>query len=377
MRGKARGAAPLAIVGAYPPPFGGMSTHVQRLTALLEQHGIDYIVYNASSRTEGPRIRSVAHGRNLWLARYLLTAREPAIYLMTARPSAWLIGALLARVRGKRVAIRLRNSLLLDLIQHAPMRGALALACLRNVDTVVCVNERLAEAVRHAGVPAEKVQVFEGFLPPLTNPDDRADVPPAMWAFAQDREPLLSANGRVAWHRGEDLYGLDLLVGLAERLAHDHPKLGIAVCFWDHAPADDERLAELRDRAAQAGVGERILFQTERSLFLPVLAASRLFVRPTRSDGDANSIREALYLGIPAVASDAAPRPPGVRTFRSGDLDDLERQVRTALDEPPRPKGRPSLSAQDQERAERYVGFLRNLAASAPTFPEGGFDPCR
>ncbi len=376
MSGKARRAASLAIVGAYPPPFGGMSTHVQRLGALLDQQGIDYVVYNASSRAEGPRVRSVARRRNLWLFRYLLTAREPAIYLLTARPSSWLVGALLSRLRGKRVAVRLRNSLLLDLIQHSPVRGALALACLRNIDAVVCVNERLAEAVRDAGVPPEQVQVFEGFLPPLVRPDDQADVPPALWDFARDREPLLAANGRVAWHRGEDLYGLDLLVGLAERLVSDHPTLGIAVCFWDHAPADDERLAELRNRAAQAGVGERILFQTERSLFLPVLAASRLFVRPTRSDGDANSIREALYLGIPAVASDAAPRPPGVRTFRSGDLDDFERQVRQALDEPPRPKTQPSLSAQDRERAERYVRFLRNLGDPAPT-SAGRVDPRR
>lgn len=351
----------LAIIGAYPPPYGGMSTHVQRLTALLDAQGIDYVVYNATSSAEAPRVRSVARRRNLWLLRYLLTAREPAIYFMTARPGTWIVGALLARLRRKRVAIRLRNTGLLDLLANSPWRGALAVTCLRAVDAVVCVNPRLAEAVRRAGVSPERVHVFEGFLPPVSEPADRAGVPDALWDFARDREPFIAANGRVAWHGDEDLYGLDLLVGLAERLAPDHPKLGIAVCFWEHAPEDEQRLAELRDRANRAGVADKILFHTERSLFLPVLAASRLFVRPTRTDGDANSIREALYLGVPSIASDAAPRPAAVRTFRSGDLDAFEREVRRALEQPLPPARAPALSAEDEERVERYLSFLRRL----------------
>ena len=91
--------------------------------------------------------------------------------------------------------------------------------------------------------------------------------------------------------------------------------------------------------------------------------ASRLFVRPTRTDGDANSIREALYLGVPSIASDAAPRPDGVRTFRSGDLDDFEREVRRALDQPAPPVRAPALSPEDEARVQRYLDFLGALAS--------------
>lgn len=362
--------AALAVVGAYPPPYGGMSNHVQRLAALMEARGIDYVVYNATSAAEAPRVRSVARHRGLWLLRFLLTAREPAVYLLTARLSSWIVAALLARFRGKRVAIRLRNTLLLDLLERAPLRGVVAAACLRSVDAVVCVNPRLADAVRRLGVPGERVRVFEGFLPPLTRPDDRAEVPQTLWDFARDRDPLISANGRVAWHSGEDLYGLDLLVGLAARLAPEHPRLGIAVCFWDHAPQDETRLAELRRRATDLGVADKVLFETQRSLFLPVLAASRLFVRPTRTDGDANSIREALFLGIPVVASDAAPRPATIHLFRSGDLDDFEREVRRALAQAPPAQATPALSAEDRERVERYLAFLADLAGGPPEGPD-------
>jgi glycosyltransferase involved in cell wall biosynthesis len=47
---------------------------------------------------------------------------------------------------------------------------------------------------------------------------------------------------------------------------------------------------------------------------------SDIFLRPTRSDGDANSIREALYLGVPVIASDCVERPDQVLTFRTGDI---------------------------------------------------------
>jgi glycosyltransferase involved in cell wall biosynthesis len=354
--------AELAIVGAYPPPYGGMSLHVQRLCALLDARKLRYVVYNAGSPASGPRVRPVGARPGVWLIRYLLTAREPAVYLLTARLGTWVVGALLARLRGKRVAIRLRNAKLLDYLERAPRRGALAAAALRSVDAVVCVNPRLAEAVRGVGVASERIHVFEGFLPPLWQPGDRTGVPAALRAFADARDPLIVANGRVAWHRGEDLYGLDLLVDLAARLRADHPRHGIAVCFWDHAPEDEPYLEELRRRAAEAGAAEHLLFHTAPALLLPVLAAARLFVRPTRTDGDANSVREALYLGVPVVASDAAPRPSDARLFRSGDRDDLERAVREALREPRSRREEPSLAPEDRRRIERYLAFLDALA---------------
>jgi hypothetical protein len=340
-----------------------MSNHVERLAALLDARGVDYVVYNAASEASAPRVHSVARRRGLWLLRYLFGGRDRAVYLMTARLSSWIVGALLARLRGKRVAIRLRNSLLLDLAERSPARAAVAAAAMRAVDAVVCVNPRLAEGARRAGDDPARIHVFEGFLPPITPADARAGVPETIWRFVEGRDPLIAANGRVAWHGTEDLYGLDLLVGLAERLAPDHPRLGIVVCFWDHAPEDQARVDALRARAEAAGVADRILLHTPRSLFLPLLAEARLFVRPTRTDGDANSVREAHYLGVPAIASDAAPRAAWVRTFRSGDLDDFERAVRAELAAPAPPRGTPRLAPEDEERVARYLGFVETLAA--------------
>src|SRR5262249_16737037 len=60
-----------------------------------------------------------------------------------------------------------------------------------------------------------------------------------------------------------------------------------------------------------------------------------LLVRSTLADGDAISVREALALGRRVVASDVAPRPPGVCLHRAGDPTDLARALADALTAPP------------------------------------------
>lgn len=47
------------------------------------------------------------------------------------------------------------------------------------------------------------------------------------------------------------------------------------------------------------------------------------YLRPTNTDGDSFSIWEALYLGIPVIASDATQRPDGCVLFKNRNLDDL------------------------------------------------------
>ncbi len=162
----------------------------------------------------------------------------------------------------------------------------------------------------------------------------------------------------------QDLYGLDQLVELTARLKPDFPRVGIVVCFWDHVPADEAYLSELRHRAEARGVADSLLFNTRKGSFVPVLEASDVFVRPTNTDGDAVSIREALYLGVPAVASDAVERPDGTILFRTRDIGDFETKVRATLRGGRRREGRGSggLSVEDRARIEAYVSLLASIA---------------
>lgn len=357
----------LAILGSYPPPYGGVGIHVQRLCPLLDQRGISYRVYNATGDVgDGERIVSVYRERKTWMLRYLFTAKEPAIYILSGRLSAWVIGALMASWRGKRVLLRLRNAALPDWVERGGWKKWVTRFALRRMSGIVCVSRLLLDCARRLGVEESRLHWSPGFLPPDAEKLDRGSVAESVWPFVERHEPVIAANGKVEWYRDEDLYGLDLLVELAGRLKSDYPNLGIVVCFWDHHAKDQPYLEQLMTRASLLGVEENICFNTRSGEFVPVLAASDLFIRPTNTDGDANSIREAHYLGIPAIASDAVDRPDGTLLFRTRNLDDLEARVRACLKAGVKRAGagEARLTPDDERRIAVYLDLLAGTAGA-------------
>ena len=78
-------------------------------------------------------------------------------------------------------------------------------------------------------------------------------------------------------------------------------------------------------------MGGSLLVYHNRGELWPLLKACDLMVRPTLTDGDANSIREALHFGVPVVASDCVKRPAGVEVFSSGNLEALVAAVDKVL----------------------------------------------
>lgn len=352
----------IAILGSYPPPFGGTSTHVMRLSALLDRRGVAHVIYNAvSDGTDDRHVVSVTRHRNAWMVRYALTSTERLVYVCSARLEVWLLGALMATRRKKRVLIRLRNAALID-YQSNPRTRRLASWALQNVTAVVAVSDELVEASRRAGVPAERIIHQPGFFPPSPQRPGDDGLSYEQRAFVARHQPLIAANGKVNWYQGVDLYGLDHLVEMMGRLRTGHPKIGLVISFWDHLPADEPRLEELRRRAAALGVEDQILFHTSPWPFVPVLSHADLFIRPTATDGDANSVREALYLGVPAIASDVVSRPEGTVLVRTRNLEDLVSTASRVLAAPT--KRTPRTDVVDLTRIERYLDTLERLASS-------------
>lgn len=355
----------LAIIGSFPPPNGGVATHVQRLLPLLRARNISFRVYNAVSESAmPPDVVTVATWRRRWLLQFLLTCEEKAILIMSDRIGVLCLSVILGRLRGKKVAVRLRNSALLDNIGSGGWRAWLSKKVICRMDLVVCVNRELLCLVLELGAPDDSVILAPGFLPPTDRCQDPNLVNRAVWEFLEGKQPVLAANGKIGWYQGVDLYGLDLLIDLAAYLRHDYPKIALIVCFWDHAPEDDERLRDLNKKAAELGLAHSVFLNTASGVFVPVLAKSNVFVRPTATDGDANSIREALAMRIPVVASDVVDRPDGCLVHRNRDLDSLVEKTRIALgsQSADRPSTSMMLTGQSRECIDTYIDCLEKIA---------------
>ena len=64
---------------------------------------------------------------------------------------------------------------------------------------------------------------------------------------------------------------------------------------------------------------------------LALMSASDVFVRSTLADGDSTSVREALSLGVPVVASRIGTRPAGAILFQPGDVGEMLSKVELAM----------------------------------------------
>ena len=67
---------------------------------------------------------------------------------------------------------------------------------------------------------------------------------------------------------------------------------------------------------------------------LAAVARSDVFLRTTHYDGDAISVREALWLGTPVIATDNGMRPTGVRLVPVGNVTALTYAILEQLELP-------------------------------------------
>ena len=131
------------------------------------------------------------------------------------------------------------------------------------------------------------------------------------------------------FHDGVDLYGFDLCIALVDEIRKDQPEAGLLLALAQ--VGHSTYLAKLQDEIARRGLGEYVHFMTGQRELWPLLKKASLLVRPTNTDGDAVSIREALHFGCPVVARDVVGRPEGTVLFASRNLGSLVAATKRVL----------------------------------------------
>lgn len=210
------------------------------------------------------------------------------------------------------------------------MRRLLARAALAPFEEIVAVSQQVKQALTdHAKVSANRVGVCAAFI----SSEVVAGLAPA--SFEEVRHPFQPLLAYA--HHPSPVYGRGLLLDALRRFLPEHPRAGL-VCF---GPGVDS--PEFREDVRSRGLEEQVqaLGELSHDRALAVIKAADVFVRPTSADGDALSVREALALGTRCVASDVAERPAGVRTFKSGDCEDLVKSLSESLAAPVPKAGRP------------------------------------
>jgi glycogen(starch) synthase len=233
-------------------------------------------------------------------------------------PKSWFIGLAcgLAGQLGPGATLTLHSGLAPAYLRSSAgwKREVARFACVL-YDRVTCVNTEIADAVAELGVEANKVQITPAFFP-VEAPN--VSLPEDIELWLQQRSPVISAT---MFFRPE--YGFEILLSALSRLTERYPQIGCLVMGSGEERATAEALV------VKSGLKERIYLggDFDHGLCLALMARSSAFVRPTFQDGDSISVREALALRVPVVASNVGTRPEGVTLFTAGDVEGLVNAV--------------------------------------------------
>lgn len=320
-------------VGPYPPPIGGVSIHLSRLKRHLDAREVPNRLWSLSASEEPARgILRVP----LWKAPWRLLTQLPGTivhYHVSGMPARARLARFHRTLLGHhRPLCTLHGDASYN---YSDWPAAQVTHVLNAFQAIVAVKEGDVDYLRSQGVRTRCVEICP-FLPPTAEEDGEPGRETG--AFLARFPHVLCANGASLTQRdGAELYGLDLCVELLGRLA-DRPDTGLV--FYLAKDNDPAYRDGLLCRAAALGVRERLLLNIEPAPFYPVIKRSALLVRPTNTDGDALSIREALSAGVPVVTSDVVRRPAGCRLFANRNLDSLEAAVRDVLADLPGERAR-------------------------------------
>lgn len=111
-----------------------------------------------------------------------------------------------------------------------------------------------------------------------------------------------------------ETYGFDLLINLIAKLKIEYPRIGLVIALADDLYIKDYH-ASLKKRMVELGVLDDIYIMRGQKTLWPLFKYADLLVRPTSTDGDPLSIREANYFIIPTIASNISIRPSYTTCF--------------------------------------------------------------
>jgi len=309
------------LIGPRPPPHGGISVHVSGIHRQLMAAGITCRVLDMNVVRPG-------FGFAWEVLRYGLQGWTLHLHTNGHNLKSWLIalgcglagqfrGGCVLTLHSGMVPGYLENSRLSSL--HRLGRRRLAALTCSLYRQVICVSPEIRSALISLGAQPQRMDVLPAFL----NSESREVAPePRLLAWIGRYRPLLST---VLFFRPE--YGFDLLIACLARLHRLYPSFGCLVM------GSGEQRAEAERRVREAGLEQSVLLlgDVNHETCLALMSACDVFLRPTFEDGDSISVREALALGVPVVASRVGTRPAGAILFHPGNVDEMLAAIASAL----------------------------------------------
>ena len=308
----------ILFVGTLPPPIGGVSVHISRAVSLLKENNYNISVFDTSKKY------LISYVKVLLLFTKILLGKYNIVHVHTTRTNILKI-VLKAQKYSK---------FKLYFTDHNPRLFANATKTSKifyqnfilNVDLLIAVSEEVILNYKKNDIRLKNKHIIRNaFLPPNL-PDEEKIISTydnEILQFLDKRKPILVSSAyKLSFINNIDLYGLDMCIELTNNLKKDYNNIGYIFVLPDTSE-NEGKLQEYQETINNLKLNNNILIVKKPIQLWPIIKNADIFIRPTITDGDALSIREALMFNKPVIASDVCTRPDNVTIFRNRDIEDL------------------------------------------------------
>lgn len=307
--------------GTYPPPIGGVTIHVFRLIHHLHSCDNSIILKNFGKNSSDYKYVQRVFFPILEFIKLLFSSGK-IIHLHSNNVCVFFLFSVFGWRH--KLGVTLHNK---NLIKEQSYIKRKVIECFLFQLNFIILNDstykdQLAIKFR---VHKNKMRVLPAFIPPLACETKGLDK--NIIDFREKYSYLISANAyKLRLDEGVDVYGLDLLISLMKELLNRGVDAGLVFCL--PIIGDKEYYDNCLKRIHKLGLMNNILIiQKELTNGFEVWRLSDLFIRPTSTDMEGLSLKEALYFGTPAIASDVCVRPSATILFENRNFDDLLAKV--------------------------------------------------
>ena len=340
-------------LGPYPPPHGGVQTNLVAIRDYLRGHGhhCDAINLTRFRREDADGVYYPQGAAALMKLLWRLDADILHLHFggdLTRRLLA--LAVFCTVLPGRKTVLTFHSGGYPGSAEgRTSAPGTLRGFVLRRLDGLIGVNAEISAMFEKFGVRRERIRTI---LPFVVSPPDRSlPLPDKLAAFFREHTHVLLTVGLL-----EPEYDLAMQIDAMEGILERHPGAGLVIAGAGSLEAS------LRAQIAGKPYAAHILLYGDmpHAVTLRATLECAVLLRTTLYDGDSVSVREALYLGTPVIATDNGMRPAGVHLIPISNPASLRDAVCEMLTRgtPRRP---PAGDGQENVRAvlQLYEGLLK------------------
>jgi glycogen(starch) synthase len=335
-------------LGPYPPPEGGITRNILAIRDELLSRGDGCSIIatsKSSSRSDEPNVYHPASPVSL--IKLLRSLRYDVLHLhvggdITPRVLALAYACTLFGRGRKLLTVHSGGWPQTDGARNAS-RTSLAGMVLRRFDHLIAVNQAIADVFGRFGVEEGRISAILPYA--LTPPDPAVRVPERLSQFYKTHEYVLLAVGGL-----EPDYDPLLQIRALGEVLNTNANAGLVIA------GDGSMRAEVEQAIASSGYAGSIMLagNVPHHVVLHLIRNADVLLRTTLFDGDAISVREALFLGTPVIATDNGMRPEGVHLVPTGNAPALAYTISRLLASPGE---RPTALVRDTSNIKRTVAL--------------------